>query len=411
MSNDKSGIFTYHTLPNNLRMVHRFCPSEVEYCGLCVMTGSRNETQAQYGLAHFVEHTIFKGTDRRRAWHIANRMESVGGEINAFTSEEATTIYSSFPAGNLPRAIELIADLVSRSRFPVNEIDREREVVLDEVDSYLDSPAEAIFDDFNELIFAGSGIGHNILGTEATIRTFTPQTCRNFLDTFYTPGNMVLFYMGPTKPQRVFSIAERHLGHLDHPNPEITRITPPEVAPFDISRKHGTHQSHTVIGARIPGMYDDTKRTYALLTNIVGGPCMNSLCNIALRERRGYVYSVDAYTSLFTDAGLFSIYFGCDDEHVKACQRIIFDILSRLADSPMKDRTLEAAKKQYIGQTIVAADNREQVATSTGRALLFDNHVAQPDEIVERISSITAEELRMAAERIAPERCSVLTFG
>ena len=138
---------------------------------------------------------------------------------------------------------------------------------------------------------------------------------------------------------------------------------------------------------------------------------MNSLCNIALRERRGYVYSVDAYTSLFTDAGLFSIYFGCDDEHVKACQRIIFDILSRLADSPMKDRTLEAAKKQYIGQTIVAADNREQVATSTGRALLFDNHVAQPDEIVERISSITAEELRMAAERIAPERCSVLTFG
>lgn len=374
------------------------------------MAGSRNERPEHFGLAHFVEHTIFKGTERRRSWHIINRMESVGGELNAFTSEEATTIYSSFPVGNLSRAVELIADLVSRSRFPTPEIDREREVVLDEVASYLDSPAEAIFDDFNELLFAGSGLGHNILGTEKTIHTFTSDTCRSFLDRYYTPGNMVFFYMGPTSPQRVVAVAERYMGHFNHPDPELSRTMPPEVKPFDTLRTLGTHQTHTVVGARIPGMYADKNRAYSLLTNIIGGPCMNSLLNVALRERRGYVYSVDAYTSLFTDCGEFTVYFGCDPEHVKPCRRIIFDTLRRMAESPMKERTLAAAKKQYVGQTIVAAENREQMALSTGRALLFNGHVAPQEDIVERIMSLSAENLRMAAEAFAPERCSILTF-
>lgn len=411
MAKDYPTPLTYHTLSNRLRVVHRYCASEVEYCGLCVMVGSRNENTDQFGLAHFVEHTIFKGTDRRRSWHIINRMESVGGELNAFTSEESTTVYSSFPAGNLTRAVELIADLVSRSRFPEAEIDREREVVLDEVDSYLDSPSEAIFDDFNELLFAGSGLGHNILGTEAAIKSFTPATCREFLDSYYTPGNMVLFYMGPTRPDRVISIAERFMGHFNHPDTEVRRIVPPEVVPFDTFRDLGTHQSHTIIGARIPGMYADKNRAYSLLTNIIGGPCMNSLLNVALRERRGYVYSVDAYTSLFTDCGELTIYYGCDPEHVKPCRRIIFDTLRRLADSPLKERTLAAAKKQYVGQTIVAAENREQMALSTGRALLFNGHVAPQEEIVERIMSLTSENIRMAAESVMPEKCSILTFG
>lgn len=410
MAKDYSTPLTYHTLSNRLKVVHRYCASEVEYCGLCVMVGSRNENSDQFGLAHFVEHTIFKGTDRRRSWHIINRMESVGGELNAFTSEEATTVYSSFPAGNLTRAVELIADLVSRSRFPEAEIDREREVVLDEVDSYLDSPSEAIFDDFNELLFAGSGLGHNILGTEAAIKSLTPATCREFLDSYYTPGNMVFFYMGPGRPERVIEIAERYMGHFNHPDPDVCRIVPPAITPFDVSRTLGTHQAHTIIGARIPGMYADKNRAYSLLTNIIGGPCMNSLLNVALRERRGYVYSVDAYTSLFTDCGELTIYYGCDYEHVKPCRRIIFDTLRRLADSPLKERTLAAAKKQYVGQTIVAAENREQMALSTGRALLFNGHVAPQEEIVERIMSLTPENIRMAAEALVPEKCSILTF-
>ncbi len=404
-------IYTYHVLSNGLRAIHRRSESPVEYCGLAVRAGSRDETPDRYGLAHFVEHTIFKGTDRRRSWHIINRMESIGGDLNAYTSEEATVLHSSFPAGHLPRAVELMADLVAHSRFPEAQIDMEREVILDEVDSYLDSPAEAIFDDFNDLLFEGSSLGHNILGTADTIATFTPSTCREFLSTFYTPGNMVFFYMGPASPDKVFKCAERYLSELNHPSPDIVSAVPPVVKPFDIYRKRDTHQSHTIIGARIPGMYADKNRSFALLNNIIGGPCMNSLLNVELRERRGYVYSVDSYTSLFTDCGELTIYFGCDPEHVKPCRRIIFDTLSRLATSQMKPRALEAAKRQYIGQMTVGSDNSEQMAISTGRAMLFNGYAAPPSEIAERINSITAEDIRHAAEFITPDKCSILTFG
>lgn len=402
--------FTYHILPNGLRIIHRSAESMAEYCGLAVKAGSRNESPEQYGLAHFVEHTIFKGTDKRRSWHIINRMESVGGDLNAYTSEEVTVLHSSFPTGNLQRAVELMADLVGHSRFPSNQIEREREVILDEVDSYLDSPAEAIFDDFNDLLFEGSPLGHNILGTPETIATFTPDTCREFLSKYYTPGNMVFFYLGPTPPDKVFRCIERQMAAFHHPDPDVRQQVPLTVKPFDIVRTRDTHQAHTVVGARIPGIYDDKKRAFALLNNIIGGPCMNSLLNVALRERRGYVYSVDSYTSLFTDCGEITIYFGCDPEHVKPCRRIIFDTLSRMAESPMNPRALEAAKKQYIGQMSVGADNLEQMAISIGRAVLFNGYAAPAKEIIERINSLTPEDIRRAAEFIAPDKCSVLTF-
>ena len=401
----------YHTLDNGLRVVHRHSDSPVEYCGLAVRAGSRNEAPDEYGVAHFVEHTIFKGTSRRKSWHIINRMESVGGELNAYTSEEVTMVYSAFPKGNAERCIELISDLVANSRFPLNEIDKEREVVLDEVASYLDTPADAIFDEFNDLIFAESSLGHNILGTEKTISSFTPEICRDFLSRYYTPGNMVLFYMGPMSDNRFIKLAEKHLGALDHLS-NITTPTPPaEVKPFNISRRLDTHQSHTVVGTRIPGMYDDSRHAYALLTNIIGGPCMNSLLNIALRERHGYVYSVDAYSSMFTDCGLFTVYFGCDDNHVKRCLKLIFETFDRLASTPLNPKALQASKKQYLGQTIVAGENREQLALSIGRATLFYGHAISANEVIERINSISAEELRSAAERLRPELCSTLTFS
>lgn len=401
----------YHTLNNGLRVVHRHSDSPVEYCGLAVKAGSRNETPDEYGLAHFVEHTIFKGTQKRKSWHIINRMESVGGELNAYTSEEVTMIYSAFPKGNAERCIELISDLVANSRFPQSEIDKEREVVLDEVASYLDTPADAIFDEFNDMIFSGSSLGHNILGTEKTIESFTPEICRDFLSRYYTPGNMVLFYMGPTDENRLIKLAEKHLGKLDHHFETAASPIPAQVKPFNKFRRLDTHQSHTVVGARIAGMYDDARHAYALLTNIIGGPCMNSLLNIALRERHGYVYSVDAYSSMFTDCGLFTVYFGCDDNHVKRCLKLIFETFDSLASSPMNPKTLQAAKKQYLGQTIVAGENREQLALSTGRATLFYGRAISADEIIERINSITAEQVRTAAERLHPELCSILTFG
>ena len=222
---------------------------------------------------------------------------------------------------------------------------------------------------------------------------------------------MVLFYMGPTGVDRMMAMAENYFGALHNPTPDIVLDTPPENAPFDTFKSLNTHQSHTVIGARIPGMFGDKNRVYALLTNILGGPCMNSLLNVTLRERHGYVYSVDAYTSLFTDCGLFTIYFGCDPEHVKPCRRLIFNTIDRLASSCMSTRSLEAAKKQYLGQLTVGSDNREQLVLSFGRAMLFNGYAAPASEIAERIMSISAEDLRCAAERVTRQHSSILTFG
>ena len=403
--------FTYMTLSNGLRIVHCHSRSQAEYCGLAVKAGSRNETPDTYGIAHFVEHTIFKGTDRRKSWHIINRMEAVGGELNAYTSEEVTMVYSAFPKGNLSRAVELIADLVANSRFPIREIDKEREVVMDEISSYLDTPSDAIFDDFNDMMFAGSPLGHNILGNTRTISTFTPATCRSFLDRYYTPGNMVLFYLGPTSTSRLYNAADRYFSVLHHPTEATSPVMPAVNKTFDVTRDINSHQCHTVIGARIPGMFEDRKRVFGLLTNILGGPCMNSLFNVELRERHGYVYSVDAYTSLFTDCGLFTVYFGCDEEHVGPCRRMIFDIIDRLADTPMSKRALDAAKKQYLGQSLVAGENREQFALSMGRSVLFNGKIISSSEVMERINSITPEELREAAGMISRNYSSILTFS
>ena len=405
--------YHYATLPSGLRVVMHHRPGSVaEHCGVAVRAGSRDERPEHYGLAHFVEHTIFKGTMRRRSWHILNRMERIGGELNAYTTKEETVVYTTYPAGHLERAVDLVADLVENSQFPTVEIDRERQVVADEIDTYLDIPSEGIFDDFDELIFAGSPLAHPILGSRESIDRLTTDVCRNYLDEYYTPANMVFFYSGPEKPDHVVRVASRCFRKDPHGS-LIPRSgpTPPVPPKADVVKEIGTHQAHTVLGARIHDMYSPRRHAMALLTNILGGPGMNSLLNVALRERRGYVYSVDAYTSLFTDCGEMTIYFGCDREHVKPCRRIISDTLTRLADSPMKERTLSAAKKQYIGQTIVAAENREQMALSTGRALLFNGHVATRSEIIDRIMSLTPEHLRMAAEAIVPDRCSILTFG
>lgn len=403
-------LFTYHRLPNGLMIVHRRCEGPVEYCGLTVNAGSRDETPDRHGLAHFVEHTIFKGTDRRRSWHIINRMEAVGGELNAFTTKEETTLYSVFPTGNLARAMELQADLVTRSRFPRPEIDREREVVADEINSYLDSPSEAIFDDYDDLIYAGSELGHNILGTTTSIEAFNPEICHDFLSQHYVPSNMVFFHMGETAPDRVFRTAERHLAQLDHPSPGRRRIAPPLLPVFDITRPIDSHQAHTVIGARIPGIYSDRRYAVALLSNILGGPGMNSLLNIALRERRGMVYAVDASTALYTDCGTFTIYFGCDPEDTSRCRRIVNGQLRRLADAQLSRRALDAAKKQYIGQLTVASDNREQLALSTARATLYHGRALAPREVAERINAVSPQELQEAASLIVPERCSILTL-
>lgn len=394
-------VITSHTLSNGLKAVHRLFPGMTEYCGVAVNAGSRDETPDRHGLAHFVEHTIFKGTSTHSAGYILNRMETVGGELNAYTTKEETMVYAAMPTGNCDRATRLIADLVSRSQFPLRELDKEREVVADEIDSYLDSPGELVFDLFEDKIYDGNPLGHNILGTKESINTFTPEICRQWIDSHYSADNMAAFYLGPMPADRFFRLAERHFGPIKASGSHRMRHTPKESQPFTVVRDMHSHQSHTVIGAQVPGMFSDMRWALALLTNIIGGPGMNSRLNVALREKRGLVYTVDATTSLMTDTGLTTIYFGCDPDDTNRCLKLIARELSRLADTALSPRQLDAAKRQYLGQLALSGDNKEQTALNMARATLYYGRTALPGETAERISAVTACQLREAAAIIA----------
>lgn len=401
---------TYHTLSSGLRIVHQLSKSHVEYCGVAINVGSRDEAVDQYGLAHFVEHTIFKGTKHRKSWHIINRMEAIGGELNAYTTKEETILYSVFPYGNVRRAIELISDLVISSQFPANELNKEREVVADEINSYLDTPSEAVYDDFEDLMFAGSALGHNILGTVDAISGFTQDVCRQYLKDYYTAENMVLFYMGKTKPDKIFSLAENYFSSLVSKGVSRQRVMPIIQPRFDEVKNIGSHQSHTIIGAHLPGLYSEMRYPIALFANLLGGPGMNSLLNVALRERRGLVYNVEASTAMFTDAGALMIYFGCDPDDLTRCRNIVRQTLDRMIDGDLSVRAIEAAKKQYLGQLAVASDNREQVALSLGRSMMYFGDIKSPEEIKNQILGITPDDVRKVAEMMSADKCSILTM-
>lgn len=394
-----------------MRLVCKRVPLLLEYFGVAVNSGSRDERSGEYGLAHFVEHTIFKGTSHRRASHIINRMESVGGDLNAFTSKEETNVYSVFPKGNLTRAVELIADLLMDSQFPAKELDREREVVRDEIDSYLDTPSEAVYDDFEDLFFKGSQLGHNILGTDADLDNFTSEVCRCYMSDNFTAHRMVAYYLGPESPARVMRVVSRCFSSLKRTGNPLDRIQPVVNPRFDIRRETETHQSHTVIGARLPGIGNQMRDTIALVTNILGGPGMNSRLNIALRERRGLVYTVEASTTMFSDCGLFNIYYGCDPADRDRCLDLIWRELTALHTRALSPSRLAAAKKQYLGQLLVASENLEQAILSAGRAVLMTGCLRTRNEIVQAVTAITADDIAIVAGMLQPDLCSVLSLG
>ena len=400
----------YHTLANGLRLVHVTAATQVAWCGLAINAGSRDELDGHFGLAHFVEHTIFKGTKHRRAWHILNRMERVGGELNAYTTKEGTMLYSVFPEQHLSRAIDLLADLVQWSVFPQEELDRERDVVLEEAASYRDTPSDAVYDDFEDLLFAGSELGHNILGRKEDLERLTSEDCLRYLKTLYVPSNMAFFSVGPERPERVFRTAEKAFGGMSHALAPRHRVVPVTMEPFRKTIQIGTHQAHTIVGARVPDMNHPLRYALMLLNNILGGPGMNSLLNVELRERRGYVYTVESTLTLLSDCGWMEIYLGCDPDDVKSSLRVIERITSRLNGELLPSRRLDAYKKQYCGQLVVAADSTEFMAMRAGRGLLYHGQVATIDETIARIQAVTPEQIAQVAAFLAHDTLSSLTF-
>ncbi|MDE6811413.1 MAG: insulinase family protein, partial [Muribaculaceae bacterium] len=399
------------TLDNGMRIGLRHSPdSMVSYIGVAVNAGSRDEKEDCHGLAHFVEHTIFKGTRSRRSWHISNRMESIGGELNAYTSKEETLIYTNAPAGNAERAIELLYDIIANSRFPAQELDKEREVIVEEINSYLDSPADSIYDEFEELIYPDSALAHNILGTPESVRRLDSADCRGFLDRWYTPANMTAYISDPGDPDRLIRLMEKYFGRLDFASTPHHRQEPRECEGFDKVVDRDGHQAHTLLGFRVFGRKDPRRYPLFLLNNYLGGPCMNSRLNQELREKRGLVYTVDSNVSLLSDCGTMMIYFGCDRAGSDRCVRLVKKEIERLAETTLSARSFEALRNQYCGQLLVSSDQSESMAMSMAKSLLYYDSIHDISEMTRHIREVTAGEFRSMAEMLASSPTARLTI-
>ena len=404
-------IYHTHTLSNGLRIIHAQSQSAVAYCGYAIDAGTRDEAENEQGMAHFVEHLIFKGTQKRHSWHILNRMEHVGGDLNAYTNKEETVVYSAFLVEHFPRAVELLTDIVFHSTYPQAEIDKEVEVIIDEIQSYEDTPSELIFDDFEELVFPNHPLGRNILGKPELLRQFKSEDALRFTNRYYRPDQMVFFVQGNVDFKRVVRLLEKAVSDIPATVTERNRIKPELYIPQNKTIYRDTHQAHVMIGCRSYDTHDKKRTALYLLNNILGGPGMNSRLNVALRERSGLVYNVEANLTSYTDTGLFSIYFGTDQEDVKRCLRLVHKELKRLREKPLSSTQLATAQKQIIGQIGVAADNFENNALNMAKTYLHYNKYEEPQEVYKRIQSLTPQDLwEVANEMFREENLSTLIY-
>ena len=404
-------IYHTFTLPNGLRIIHAPTQSAVAYCGFAIDAGTRDEADNEQGMAHFVEHLIFKGTQKRHAWHILNRMEHVGGDLNAYTNKEETVIYSAFLKEHFPRAVELLADIVFHSTYPQAEIEKEVEVIIDEIQSYEDSPCELIFDDFEELLFPNHPLGRNILGKPEFLHQFKTEDALRFTFQFYRPENAIFFVQGNIDFKRVVRLVEKATEDLKLGTNTLSRTCPQAYVPQNRTLHRDTHQAHVMIGSRGYDAHSEKRTALYLLNNILGGPGMNSRLNVSLRERSGLVYNVEANLTSYTDTGVFCIYFGTEHQHVERCIRLVKKELKRLRDKPLSHAQLTAAKKQIIGQIGVARDHAENTALGMAKTFLHYGKMDDPQELFRRIENLTAHKLwEVSNEMFAEDYLSTLIY-
>ena len=406
-------MYEYHTLPNGIKIILSHTPSRVVYSGVYINVGSRDEKGADEGMAHFIEHSLFKGTEHRRSYHILNRIDGVGGELNAFTTKEETALYASSLAEHLDRCLELFADILFHSTFPDAEIEKEKDVVLEEINSYSDTPAELIYDQFEELAFVGHPLAHNILGTKRNVRHFTPERIRRHLKLNYIPSRMVITVAGNVRFERLVKLCERYFGCYDGvPENGKWRAEKPEFRPFDHYVKRHTHQTHLLIGCEAPDIYRTDKTAFTLLNNILGGPAMNSRLNVAIRERYGFCYIIESQYVPFSDTGLFYVYAGVDHDAQDKARQLILNELERIATTPLTERQLRHAQQQFIGQMAINNDLGLNEMQSIGKASLNFDHVDTLEEMNADILRLTSNDLLTTAQKcFDPSRFGFLTYG
>ena len=440
--------YNTYTLDNGLRIIHLPSDSKVVYCGYQINAGTRNEEPGEEGLAHFCEHVTFKGTERRKAWHILNCLESVGGDLNAYTNKEGTVYYSAILKEHIARAVDLLSDIVFHSVYPQAEIDKEVEVICDEIESYNDSPAELIYDEFENILFKGSPLGHNILGTSEQVRAFKTEDALRFTRKLYRPDNAIFFAYGDIDFKKLVKLIQKALGECpkgrelacsadcksaETPTEErIAEETPTaemeagdanhkvqsskfnvqsKVAGQTIVMQKNTHQAHVMIGTRAYDVNDDRRMPLYLLNNMLGGPGMNAKLNLALREHNGLVYTVESTMVSYGDTGTWSIYFGCDEHDVKRCLRLVRKELDKFMQKPLSDAQLKAAKKQIKGQIGVACDNRENFALDFGKSFLHYGWEKNVDRLYEQVDEITAAQIQAVAQELFDkDRITTLIF-
>lgn len=407
------------TLPCGLRVIHESSASKVIYCGYLVCAGTRSEAPADTGMAHFLEHMAFKGTTRRKAFHISNGLERVGGELNAFTTKQETVYYATVLRDDLARAVDLLTDITFRSVYAQHEIDREVEVICDEIDSYKDSPSELIFDEFESMMFGTHPLGRDILGEAKRLRAYTTDDALRFARLHYRPENCIFYVTGDVDFKKVVRLLEKHLADFGEQAP---RFSPPVALNFDEIEKNSggerlrtvekdTHQAHVVMGAPTFGGTDPRRFAMLLLNNMLGGPGMNSRLNQAVRERAGLVYSIDAYVNTYPDTGFWNVYFGCDAHDIARCQRLVKREMRRFIDDLLTPAQLAAAKRQLIGQVGVAANNFEAQAHALAKTFAWYNVPRSTEKLCRRIEAVTAEELqKVAAEVYEPEKLRTLIY-
>ena len=413
--------YNTYTLDNGLRIIHLPSDSKVVYCGYQINAGTRDEEPGEEGLAHFCEHVTFKGTERRKAWHILNCLESVGGDLNAYTNKEGTVYYAAILKEHIARAVDLLSDIVFHSTYPQQEIDKEVEVICDEIESYNDSPAELIYDEFENILFKGNSLGHNILGTAEQVRQFTTEDALRFTRKLYRPDNAVFFAYGDIDFKKLVTLLKRSVGseELRVKNEEFNSREEERMKGEEsnspkgqtiVMEKH-THQAHVMIGTQAYDVHDDRRMPLYLLNNILGGPGMNAKLNLALREHNGLVYTVESTMVAYGDTGTWSIYFGCDEHDVKRCLRLVRKELDKFMEKPLSDAQLRAAKKQIKGQIGVACDNRENFALDFGKSFLHYGWEKNVDRLYEQVDAITAQQMQAVAQELFDEhRFTTLIF-
>ena len=409
--------FFTQTLSCGMRLVCAPGQTDVVYLGVAVDAGTRDETAGESGMAHLMEHMSFKGTRRRSARQVISCLESVGGDLNAFTGKEETVYYCTCLRSHMARAIDLLLDITLASTYPQEEMTHEVEVVIDEIESYQDQPAELIYDELESLMFPQHPLGRNILGDAETLRTFRSADLHRFAQRLYHPERMVLYVMGRVDPGQVVRAVEKNLARLNAqlgtPNSPTRQavLADQPCLPRTVTRERGTHQAHVVVGAQAFGGTDPRHMHLYLLNNILGGPAMSSRLNMALRERNGLVYTVESSLATYTDTGLWSVYYGCDAADRKRCRRLVEKELDRLMQSPMPQRTLDAARRQLKGQIGISYDGYENVAIGMAKRFLHYGTTLSRDELFQRLDAITPDDLLRTAQTVfAPDRLLTLEY-